>query len=1175
MMKKLLLAVLMAAGMTTAAFAQSTFTAKDASGSTQTFKSFSCAAGSNICSMSVPADTTGAAFGVTANPFFIAPGSGQTFPVSAASGAFASGALASGSVASGAIAAGAVSAGAFVSGSVLSGAYASGALVDVTAMQTPVAPNTATATKGLLIGGQFNTTQETLSNGQQGQVALSSRGAVMVSTGADTFNVTVNAALPAGTNLMGKVGIDQTTVGTTNGVSLAQIGTATVLAGTGAVGTGAQRVAVGTDTATIAGSAPGTAGSASSNVLSVQGIASMTPLLVNPGTAANWGIVAQASTTSGQSGQLMQGAVTTSSPSYTTAQTSPLSLDTSGNLRVNVVAGGGAGGTSSTFGAAFPGTGTAIGVKNGTNMTNLTADGSGNLNVNIAAGGGTGGTALADEGTFTAGTTQFTPVGCFFQTTATSNALTTGQGGWIQCTSQRAAFSNLRNASGTEIGTSSNEVFVGGRGTAGTAAGGVLTVQGVASMTPVQVSQATATNLNAAVTPVTAATWGIGATGAAVPANAVYLGIVSGGNLTGWNGAVTQSGSNWSSNIAQVGGSAIALGQTTMSASMPVAIASNQSTLPSNTAQVNGVTTLTGTGAVGTGAQRIAVGTDTATIAGSAPGTAGSASSNVLTVQGIASMTALLVNPGTATSWGVLTQGSTTSGQSGQLMMGAVTTSSPSYTTAQTSPFSLDTSGNLRVNVVAGAAGGTALADQATFTQSTTNETPIGCLYTSSYTTATSGKSTIASCTSAGALNVNVTNTNPNGSATSANSSPVVIASDQGAVAVKAASGAYASGSIASGAIASGALASGSIAAGAVSAGAFVSGSVLSGAYASGSLASGAVVDITNLSTPITPTTATATKGILLGMQYNSTQATFTNGQQGSVQGSSRGALFVATGADTFHVTCDSGCSSTGGTSSNFGSAFPSAGTAIGLTNGTNMVAWSATTNYGTAPSAIAVPAVNAFVTNLNANGSATSANSFPVVIASDQAAVAVKAASGAIASGAIASGAIASGAIASGAAVSGAFVAGAIADLAHGQGTMSASVPVVIASNQSAADPCMFQAKTNVAISTASGTTALVTGVSSKKIYVCSLAIVVPSAVSVSLAEGSSSSCGTSNQAAVMGVATNGTAANGLPLAANGGLTLGNGGGTVAATATATNYLCLFQSGTAQIAGNLTYVQQ
>src|SRR4029077_1251695 len=118
-------------------------------------------------------------------------------------------------------------------------------------------------------------------------------------------------------------------------------------------------------------------------------------------------------------------------------------------------------------------------------------------------------------------------------------------------------------------------------------------------------------------------------------------------------------------------------------------------------------------------------------------------------------------------------------------------------------------------------------------------------------------------------------------------------------------------------------------------------------------------------------------------------------------------------------------------------------------------------------------------------------------------------------------------------------------------------------------------QAKTNVAISTASGTTAVVTGVSAKKVYVCSLFIIAPSAVSVSLAEGSSATCGTSSQAAVIGVATSGTAANGVPLAANGGWTLGNGGGTVAATATAANYLCIFQSGTAQLAGNLTYVQQ
>lgn len=46
--------------------------------------------------------------------------------------------------------------------------------------------------------------------------------------------------------------------------------------------------------------------------------------------------VAQASTTSGQKGHLVQGAVTTAAPTYTTAQTNPLSLDTAGLLRVSI-----------------------------------------------------------------------------------------------------------------------------------------------------------------------------------------------------------------------------------------------------------------------------------------------------------------------------------------------------------------------------------------------------------------------------------------------------------------------------------------------------------------------------------------------------------------------------------------------------------------------------------------------------------------------------------------------------------------------------------------------------------------------------------------------------------------------------------------------------------------------
>ena len=45
---------------------------------------------------------------------------------------------------------------------------------------------------------------------------------------------------------------------------------------------------------------------------------------------------AQGSTTVGENGVLAQGAVTTAAPVYVTGQTNPLSLDTSGNLRVTV-----------------------------------------------------------------------------------------------------------------------------------------------------------------------------------------------------------------------------------------------------------------------------------------------------------------------------------------------------------------------------------------------------------------------------------------------------------------------------------------------------------------------------------------------------------------------------------------------------------------------------------------------------------------------------------------------------------------------------------------------------------------------------------------------------------------------------------------------------------------------
>lgn len=172
-----------------------------------------------------------------------------------------------------------------------------------------------------------------------------------------TIATAVQAATPAGTNSLGTVGLN------TGGNAIGSI-TNTAFGITGALPAGAN--AIGQVTANA-----GTNLNTSALALD---------------TSVNGIIVAQGTTTSGQKGALVQAAVSTSAPVLTTGQTSPLSLDLAGNLRVNVVTGGSAGGgTSSSFAAAFPATGTAMGAKNGANMVNLTADASSNLNVNVAA----------------------------------------------------------------------------------------------------------------------------------------------------------------------------------------------------------------------------------------------------------------------------------------------------------------------------------------------------------------------------------------------------------------------------------------------------------------------------------------------------------------------------------------------------------------------------------------------------------------------------------------------------------------------------------------------------------------------------------------------------------------------------------------------------------------------
>jgi len=137
------------------------------------------------------------------------PGTTNKVVASVASGGIASGAVASGAIASGAVAAGAIAAGAVVSGAVLAGALATGAIVDLGTTITDAAATNAVE----------DTTAKT---------------GIGLFKGIKNLLKLINDKLVTGT-VIGNVGIDQTTPGTTNKVVASMIARVPILdSGTGA-----------------------------------------------------------------------------------------------------------------------------------------------------------------------------------------------------------------------------------------------------------------------------------------------------------------------------------------------------------------------------------------------------------------------------------------------------------------------------------------------------------------------------------------------------------------------------------------------------------------------------------------------------------------------------------------------------------------------------------------------------------------------------------------------------------------------------------------------------------------------------------------------------------------------------------------------------------------------------
>lgn len=226
-------------------------------------------------------------------------------------------------------------------------------------------------------------------------------------------------------------------------------------------------------------------------------------------------------------------------------------LDGSGNQITSF-----GGGTQYADGAARgTATGTLAMGDDGTNIQSVHVDSSGDLQVDVLTM-----PTVAVTGTFWQATQPVS--GTFWQTTqpisVASLPLPTGASTLVEQQAQTTALGTLL--------TSTN--FAAAFGTAGTADAQVMSVQGIASMTPVQVSQATAGNLNMTE-----------ASGAAIKTSVELI-----------DNAISGAGFN----ITQFGGAAVPIGAGTEAAAVRVTLPTNGTGILAGVTTITTLSTLTG-----------------------------------------------------------------------------------------------------------------------------------------------------------------------------------------------------------------------------------------------------------------------------------------------------------------------------------------------------------------------------------------------------------------------------------------------------------------------------------------------------------------------------------------------------------------------------------------------------
>lgn len=306
--------------------------------------------------------------------------------------------------------------------------------------------------------GTYNVTPPTLSDGQTHQVELDVNANLKI------------AALPAGAAIIGQVEVTD---------------------GTNVLGTSSHPVRV--------DPTGGTTQPVSGTVTATQGTGTNLHVVVDsaPTTAVTGTVTANAGTGTFATQDAADGSTGSAVPTKATlvgasksGNLTALLLDSSGNLNVNVAAGGGSGGTSSTFGSAFPSTGTAVGATDGTNMQPLAVDASKNLKtiVNAALPAGTNviGHVIADSGSTTAVTSlPATPAGTNLIGKVGIDQTTPGTTNGVQVNAALPAGTNLMGKVGidqTTPGTTNGvQDIADGPVSAGTAATKSTLMGGVAA----------------------------------------------------------------------------------------------------------------------------------------------------------------------------------------------------------------------------------------------------------------------------------------------------------------------------------------------------------------------------------------------------------------------------------------------------------------------------------------------------------------------------------------------------------------------------------------------------------------------------------------------------------------------------------------------------------------------